>query len=56
MKISPELLKIITCPISGGELEYDERSSLLVSRDAKVTFPVVDGVPMLLKSEARPCT
>lgn len=52
MKISTELLEIITCPISGGKLVYDEEKSLLVSKSIGVAYPVIDGIPLLLKSES----
>lgn len=52
MKLSTELLNIIVCPISGEKLVYDQDKSLLISDKSKIAYPVIDGIPLLLKSEA----
>jgi len=53
MKLSTELLNLIVCPVSGDKLIYDQDQSLLISKKARLTYPVVDGIPMLLASEAK---
>jgi uncharacterized protein YbaR (Trm112 family) len=50
--ISKELLKILVCPITKGRLLYDKENSLLVSPNVELGFPIVDGIPILLKDEA----
>lgn len=52
MKLSKDLLNIIVCPVSGGKLVYDTEKSILVSQQAGLAYPVIDGIPMLLASEA----
>ena len=52
MKISNELLNIIVCPISGEKLEYNSEKSLLISKKAGLAYPVVNGIPLLLETEA----
>lgn len=52
MKLSKDLLSIIVCPVSGGKLVYDKEKSVLVSQQAGLAYPVIDGIPMLLASEA----
>ena len=48
------LTRLLVCPISGGSLFYDKNEKCLISRVAKVKFPVRDGVPILLASESKP--
>lgn len=52
MKLSKDLLSIIVCPVSGGKLIYDKEKSILISQQAGLVYPVIDGIPMLLASEA----
>lgn len=54
MRISTELLKILVCPITKEKLIYDELSQELVSISVALAYPIVDGIPMMLASEARP--
>ena len=48
------LTRLLVCPISGGTLYYDKNENCLISRVAKIKFPVRDGVPILLAAESRP--
>ena len=48
------LLEILVCPITKGRLHYDRERQELVSQAAKLAFPIRDGIPILLESEARP--
>ena len=52
MEISSSLLSLISCPITGDSLTYDKERKLLINKRANLAYPVVDGVPLLLKSEA----
>jgi len=47
------LLDILVCPISKGRLQYDRARQELVSVAEKLAFPIRDGIPILLESEAR---
>ena len=48
------LTRLLVCPISGGVLYYDKNEDYLISKVAKIKFPVRDGVPILLASESKP--
>ncbi|MBV8683236.1 MAG: Trm112 family protein, partial [Caulobacteraceae bacterium] len=47
------LLEILVCPATGGPLEYDRPRGELISRSAKLAYPIRDGVPIMLPEEAR---
>lgn len=49
----PALLDILVCPVSHGALHYDAEAQELISRDARLAYPVRDGVPIMLPEEAR---
>jgi uncharacterized protein len=49
----PRLLEILVCPVTRGPLEYDRARQELVSRGAKLAYPIRDGVPVMLPEEAR---
>jgi uncharacterized protein YbaR (Trm112 family) len=49
----PKLLEILVCPITKGPLEFDAARNELVSRQAKLAFPIRDGIPIMLVDEAR---
>ncbi|MCJ8308348.1 MAG: Trm112 family protein [Rhizobiaceae bacterium] len=48
------MLELLVCPQTKGALDYDEAAQELISKKAKLAYPVRDGVPILLISEARP--
>jgi len=48
------LTRLLVCPISGGALYYDKNENYLISKVAKLKFPVRDGVPILLVAESKP--
>ncbi|MDP1872888.1 MAG: Trm112 family protein [Phenylobacterium sp.] len=52
-EIDPRLLEILVCPVTHGPLVYDRERAELVSRGAKLAYPVRDGVPIMLPEEAR---
>ncbi len=47
------LLDILVCPVTKGALEYDKERQELISRSAGLAYPVRDGIPVMLESEAR---
>lgn len=49
----PRLLEILVCPVTRGRLEYDREKAELISRSAKLAYPIRDGVPIMLPEEAR---
>ena len=51
--IDPRLLEILVCPQSRGPLRYDRDKQELVSAQARLAYPVREGVPILLIDEAR---
>ncbi|MFN3685646.1 Trm112 family protein [Salinarimonas sp.] len=54
--IDPKLLEILVCPLTKGPLEYDRARQELVSRSAKLAYPIRDGIPIMLPEEARALT
>lgn len=52
--IEPKLLELLVCPLTKGPLKWDPERAELVSAKARLAYPVRDGVPVLLPSEARP--
>jgi hypothetical protein len=51
-----KLLELLVCPVTKGRLEYDREKQELISRSARLAYPVRDGIPVLLETEARPLT
>jgi len=52
--VDPKLLEILVCPLTKTTLEYDAARNELVSRKAKLAYPIRDGIPIMLPEEARP--
>jgi len=52
--VDPRLLEILVCPLTKTRLEYDRERQELISRAAKLAFPIRDGIPIMLAEEARP--
>lgn len=52
--MDPKLLELLVCPVTKGPLRYDREHQELVSRSARLAYPVRDGIPILLENEARP--
>lgn len=48
-----KLLDILVCPITKGPLVYDREKQELISRSARLAYPVRDGIPVMLEEEAR---
>ena len=55
-RIDPRLLEILVCPVTRATLEYDAARQELISRAAKLAYPIRDGIPIMLPEEARPLT
>jgi len=51
--IDPKLLEILVCPLTKTTLEYDPERQELISRKAKLAYPIRDGIPIMLPEEAR---
>ena len=47
------LLELVVCPVTKGTLEYDRDKNELISSSARLAYPVRDGIPVLLETEAR---
>ncbi|HEX4884510.1 MAG TPA: Trm112 family protein [Casimicrobiaceae bacterium] len=48
-----KLLEILVCPVTKGPLVYDRERQELVSKSARLAYPIRDGIPVLLEDEAR---
>jgi uncharacterized protein len=53
-RVDPKLLEILVCPLTKGRLDYDAERQELISREAKLAYPIRDGIPIMLPEEARP--
>ena len=53
-EIDPRLLEVLVCPVTHATLEYDRARAELISRSARLAYPIRDGVPIMLPEEARP--
>jgi uncharacterized protein len=51
--VDPKLLEILVCPLTKGPLEFDVARQELISRSAKLAYPIRDGIPIMLPEEAR---
>ena len=52
--IDPRRLEILVCPVTKTVLEYDASAQELISRAARLAYPIRDGIPIMLPEEARP--
>jgi uncharacterized protein YbaR (Trm112 family) len=52
--IDRKLLELLVCPLTKGPLSYDPQRQELISKSARLAYPVRDGIPIMLPSEARP--
>ena len=52
--VDPKLLEILVCPLTKGPLTYDREHQELISEQAKLAYPIRDGIPIMLIDEARP--
>lgn len=51
-----KLIELLVCPVTKGPLEYNRERQELISRSARLAYPIRDGIPILLENEARPLT
>jgi uncharacterized protein len=51
-----KLLELLVCPVTKGPLEFDRAKQELLSRSARLAYPIKDGMPVMLESEARVLT
>lgn len=51
--IDPKLLELLVCPLTKSTLTFDATNNELISAKAKLAYPVRDGIPIMLISEAR---
>jgi hypothetical protein len=56
IEVDPRLLEILVCPVTHGVLDYDREKGELISRSARLAYPIRDGVPIMLPEEARELT
>jgi uncharacterized protein len=52
--VDPRLLEILVCPLTKATLIYDAERQELISRPARLAYPIRDGIPIMLPDEARP--
>ena len=51
--VDPRLLEVLVCPLTRGKLTYDRAAGELISKGAKLAYPIRDGVPIMLPEDAR---
>ena len=51
--VDPKLLELLVCPLTKGPLRYDRDNGELISDQAKLAYPIRDGLPIMLVGEAR---
>ena len=51
--MDPKLLEILVCPVTKGPLTYDREKQELISKSARLAYPIRDGIPVMLEDEAR---
>lgn len=52
--VDPKLLELLVCPVTKSTLSYDAARNELVSEEAKLAYPIRDGIPIMIPDEARP--
>jgi hypothetical protein len=55
-RVDPKLLELLVCPLTKMPLDYDAGRKELISRTARLAFPIIDGMPVMVVSEARALT
>ena len=48
-----KLLQILVCPVTKGPLTYNKAANELISKSARLAYPIIDGIPVMLEDEAR---
>lgn len=52
-RMDPKLLELLVCPVTKGPLDLDRERQELISRSARLAYPLRDGIPVLLEEQAR---
>ncbi|MGK9051566.1 Trm112 family protein [Neorhizobium sp. CSC1952] len=52
-KVDPKLLELLVCPLTKGRLSFNRETNELISHSAQLAYPIRDGIPIMLVSEAR---
>jgi uncharacterized protein len=52
-RVDPKLLEFLVCPLTKGPLRYDAEAQELISPQARLAFPIREGIPIMLPDEAR---
>jgi len=52
-EVDPKLLELLVCPLTKETLEYDRSNQELISRGARLAYPIREGIPIMLPDEAR---
>ncbi len=55
-RMDPKLLELLVCPVTKGPLDLDRARQELLSRSARLAYPIRDGIAILLENEARALT
>lgn len=53
VSVDPRLLEVLVCPVTRSRLTLDRKTNELISKGAKLAYPIRDGVPIMLPEEAR---
>ncbi len=53
LNFDPKMLEALVCPLTQASLEYDAEAQELISKPARLAFPIRDGIPVMLVDEAR---
>jgi uncharacterized protein YbaR (Trm112 family) len=54
--VDAKLLELLVCPVTKGPLVYDRERQELISKTARLAYPIRDGIPVMLEEEARKLT
>lgn len=52
MPLDRKLLELLVCPVTRGALEYDQENDVLISSSANLVYPVREGIPVMLETQA----
>lgn len=53
MEVDPRLLEILVCPVTKGPLIYDKTAQELISKQADLAYPIIEGIPIMREDKAR---
>ncbi len=51
--MNSKLLTILVCPVTKGPLIFNKKTNELISKSARLAYPIKDGIPVMLQDEAR---